>query len=288
MNRKKLVCAVLAAISSGPSAVYAQDDARVMQLEEIVVTAQRREQSLQDVGVSVTAFTATDIERANITEAKDYLISTPNVSFSEDGQAGNRSINVSIRGVGDISLGENSVASSIGYYIDDFNVAAVSNGTVNPQLLDIEQIEVLRGPQGTYFGRNSSGGAINITTKKPTDEVYTEFGVDYSSYDGAGDTQSAHAIFNTPLSDKFYLRSVLSYETSDGLVENVNPAGTKDSGHDITHARFSGRWLASDATTVDVSVTLTDEENGFDGGVGSGVLDLDTASIFGSGFSSYR
>jgi iron complex outermembrane receptor protein len=289
MKLKKSAASMALLMVAGTPLAHGQtDDAQsidgVLQLEEIIVTAQRREQSLQDVGVSVTAFTSEDLERSNITEAKDYLLSTPNVSFSEDGQTGNRSINISIRGVGNVALGESSVANSIGYYMDDFNIGAVSNGTVNPPLIDVERIEVLRGPQGTYFGRNTSGGAINITTKKPSEEAYTEFGADYSSFNDAGDTQGVYGVLNTPLSDRFFLRTVLSYETSSGLVENVNPNGTKDSGYDLSHARIAGRWLASDATTVDLSLTVMDEENGFDAGIGSGVLDLDTRGIFGDGF----
>ncbi|MEM9530967.1 MAG: TonB-dependent receptor [Pseudomonadota bacterium] len=250
-------------------------------LEEIVVTAQRREQSLQDVPLSVTAFTAGELEKASISEAKDYLALSPNVSFSEDGEAGNRSINISIRGVGNVDLGEVSTANSIGYYIDELNVGSVTNGTINPQLQDMERIEVLRGPQGTYFGRNSLGGAINITTIKPNDKLYGELIARGGNFGGLG----VQATGNLPVSDTFMLRGVIAYDEGDGFVRNVNPNGAPNSGFEYLTGRVSARFLPSDNVTIDLSVTHTDEEEGHDGGVGSGVLDLDTQSIFGSSFA---
>ncbi|NQV65175.1 MAG: TonB-dependent receptor, partial [SAR86 cluster bacterium] len=131
-------------------------------LEEIVVTAQRREQSLQEVPVSVTAFTGDAIERRNIKGAADYLAMTPNVSFTEDGQAGSRGLGISVRGVNNLVSGENAVVNSIGVYLDGFSVASVPTQVSNPFLPDMERLEVLRGPQGTYFGRNAVGGALNM------------------------------------------------------------------------------------------------------------------------------
>ncbi len=249
-------------------------------LEEIIVTAQRREQSLKDVPVSVTAFTAGELEKASISEARDYLAMSPNVSFSEDGEAGNRSINISIRGVSNVDLGEVSTANSIGYYIDELNVGTVTNGTINPQLQDMERIEVLRGPQGTYFGRNSLGGAINITTIKPNEKRFGEIVARGGNFGGLG----IQATGNLPVSDTFMLRGVIAYDESDGFVRNVNPNGAPNSGFEYLTGRVAARFLPSDNVTIDISVTHTDEEEGHDGGVGSGVLDLDTQSIFGSSF----
>ncbi len=249
-------------------------------LEEIVVTAQRREQSLQDVPLSITAFTAADLEKSSISEARDYLALSPNVSFSEDGEAGNRSINISIRGVGNVDLGEVSTANSIGYYIDELNVGSVSNGTINPQLQDMERIEVLRGPQGTYFGRNALGGAINISTIKPNQQQYAELTARAGNFGALG----IQAVGNLPISETFMMRAVLAYDESDGVVRNVNPSGAPNSGFEHLTGRVSLRFLPSDNITVDLSVTHTDEDEGHDGGVGSGVTDLDTQSIFGSSF----
>lgn len=258
----------------------AQDNDAKVTLEEIVVTSQRREQSLQDVPISVTAFTARVLEKANITEAKDYLTFTPNVSFSEDGESGNRSISISIRGVSNVDLGEVNVAQSIGYYIDEFNVGTVANGVINPQLQDMERIEILRGPQGTYFGRNSLGGAINITTKKPDENLYGEASVKFGRFS----TWGLEGIINVPVSEKLMLRAVGAYEESNGIVKNVNPNGAPNSGYEYQTLRVSARALPTDQLTLDLSVTYTKEDEGHDASVASGVLDLDTKSIFGGAF----
>jgi len=124
-------------------------------IEEIVVTAQRREQALQDVPVSLTAFTGASLEQNKIKDAADYLSLTPNVGFTDGFSVGKRGIGIGIRGVNNMVTDENTFINSVGVYLDGFSVAAVPTGIVNPQLQDVARIEVLRGPQGTYFGRNS-------------------------------------------------------------------------------------------------------------------------------------
>ena len=112
MNRRSLSMKPLAAsiaLMTVAGATLAQEDASAgeeLTLEEIVVTAQRREQSLQEVPISVTAFSAESLQKNNITEARDYLSAAPNVGFSDDGGSGSRSINISIRGVSNVGLGE--------------------------------------------------------------------------------------------------------------------------------------------------------------------------------------
>ena len=102
-------------------------------LEEVVVTAQRRQQSLDDVPISVSVTKGIEIDTQNIKEAQDYLSITPNVTFSEEGQRGERSIAIAIRGVNNISVLENrGGGSAIGYYYDEVSLGAVSQGTANP------------------------------------------------------------------------------------------------------------------------------------------------------------
>ena len=136
--------------------------------EEITVTAQRREQSLQDVPISLTAYSAESLEKNMVEGIEDYFAKTPNVYITDgatrSGNVSESELGLAIRGISNI--GGNS--SSFGAYIDDFNV---TRATLNPHLVDIERIEILRGPQGTYFGRNASAGAISIYTKKPTDKL---------------------------------------------------------------------------------------------------------------------
>ncbi|MEL7029439.1 MAG: TonB-dependent receptor, partial [Pseudomonadota bacterium] len=141
-------------------------------------------------------------------------------------------------------------------------------------------IEVLRGPQGTYFGRNAVGGALNITTNKPDENYYAEIGAGYERFD----TWSVQGVSNIPISDTVFTRFVAQYEDSDGIVTNINPAGAPNSGFDYLHVRGAVRFVPNDDLTVDLSVSHTDENGNSDATVPSGVLDLDTKSIFGDTF----
>ncbi|MFT7176467.1 MAG: iron complex outermembrane receptor protein, partial [Halioglobus sp.] len=109
--------------------VYAQSGAT---LEEVIVTAQRREQNLQEVPVSVTAFSGATLEKRNIKSATQYLSLTPGVSFTEDGQSGSRGLGISVRGINNLVSGENAFVNSIGIYLDEFSVASVPNQVANP------------------------------------------------------------------------------------------------------------------------------------------------------------
>ncbi len=275
MKNIRLVAAAIAASTS--FAVLAQD---TIGLEEVVVTAQRREQNLQEVPVSVTAFSGEQLERSNIRGAGEYLALTPNVSFTEDGQSGSRGLGIAIRGVNNLVSGENAFVNSVGNYLDEFSVASVPNGVANPLLIDMERVEVLRGPQGTYFGRNSLGGALNLTTRKPTSEYEGQVTLGTESYASAGEMFNFTGVFNAPVSDAFKIRGVVFYEDSSGLVENIGP-GTSDSGHEWLNLRLHAVWEPSDATTLGLTLIYADEDQGTDENVPSGVLDLDTIDTFG-------
>ena len=272
MKIKTCLFAVLTTSLAVP--VYAQSV-----LEEIVVKAQRREQSLQDVPVSVTAFTGDTLENLKITEASQYLQMTPNVSYTEDGQVGARGISIAMRGVSNINTDESAFIQSIGVYLDEFSVSAVANATLNPQLLDLERVEVLRGPQGTYFGRNSVGGALNIQTQRPGDEFGYKIIAGGHGYETTGSQWNAGAIVNIPFSDNFRARAVLFYEDNSGIVKNIVPDGG-DSGHDFVMGRINAEFTPSDATTINVTFMRTVEEQGMDETVPSGVWDTDTVATF--------
>ena len=270
-------------------------------LEEIVVTAQRREQNLQQVPISITAFSGEQLARSNVRSAADYLNQTPNVSFTEDGQTGARGVGISVRGVGTMVSGENAFINTIGVYIDEFSVVSVPNQVANPELPDMERIEILRGPQGTYFGRNAVGGALNLVTKRPTDKLEGEIKTGYESYDGDNSGWQVGGMINVPISETVRARVVGRYEDTEGYVDNIchsgasqadcpgaaennaTPNGADDSGHQTTFLRLSMDWDVSDRTSVKTTLFYTDEEQGTDENVPSGVLDLDSADTFGIG-----
>jgi iron complex outermembrane recepter protein len=270
-------------------------------LEEVVVTAQRREQNLQDVPVSVTAFSGATLEQRNIKNAVEYLTITPGVSFTEDGQTGSRGMGISIRGVTTLVTGENAFVNSIGIYLDEFSVASVPNNVANPNLSDMQSVEVLRGPQGTFFGRNAVGGALNLTTKKPTDEFEAEVTVGGETYEGGGDQGNITGIINVPISDAFKMRGVVYYADSDGYVENkcasgagpqacpasvengFTPNGADGSEQTSLNGRIHLDWDVSEDTNILTSVYYSEDDQDTDENVPSGVLDLDSIDTFGLG-----
>jgi iron complex outermembrane recepter protein len=148
-------------------------------LEEIVVTSQRREERLQDVPISVSAFTQEKMDAQGIRSVDDLTASTPGVNFERMGLSAASNYNdensdVSIRGI-DSSAG----ASTTAIYIDDTPIQSrhIGFGTVNafPELFDLERVEVLRGPQGTLFGASAEGGAIRFVTPEPSVNTYSGY-----------------------------------------------------------------------------------------------------------------
>ncbi len=292
MKIRALIISAIAAVIATP--VNAQST-----LEEVVVTAQRREQSMQDVPVSVTAFTGAEIERINIRSARDYFAMTPNVGFTDDGQSGSKGIGIAIRGVGNLVTGENGTVNSVGIYLDGFSVASVPNNVANPNVPDMQSIEVLRGPQGTFFGRNAVGGVLNLRSNQPTDELGYKISVGGESYEGGNEMGNVTAVINVPLADNFRTRAVLSYEDSGGRVKNAcaagasaascpfaagngfTPNGAKNSGYEEIYFRGKAVWDVTPDTTVNVTLAYTDFDQGHDENVPSGILDVDTTDTLG-------
>ena len=264
---------VLLAAACGVNAIAAEADSDA--LEEITVTAERRVENVRDVPISLTVFDAAAITQQNFQGVESYFSQTPNVSFTSEGTRDRKEL--SLRGISDqLSPDNNIKEGSFGFYIDEFNVA---QGTSNPEIVDIDRIEVLRGPQGTYFGRNSVGGAINITTKQPTNEFFAEASSQYSTFN----TVDSHIILNLPLIDDILaVRIVGRDETSDGNIKNVNPIG---GGNDskYTYGKVIVRYTPTEQLTIDTTATASHERVGMRNGVPSGVLGDFSASVLYSG-----
>src|SRR3989338_3660669 len=152
-----------------PSMVFAQSQ-QANTIEEIIVTAQKREENLQETPVSVTPFTSGNLEDRGFTDLMMIADATPNMQFLAGGAAtgGNNEALVYLRGIGQSN---HSIIfdSGVGIYLDGVYLARSQGGVLD--LFDIERIEVLRGPQGTIFGKNTVGGAVNVITRKPTGEL---------------------------------------------------------------------------------------------------------------------
>lgn len=244
--------------------------------EEVVqVTAQRRSESIQKVPVSITAITAATITRTNIQGIEGWLAQTPNVTFVTNGSRDRKDI--SIRGISNQLNPYSDVRpSAFAFYIDDFSVVA---GTSNPQVVDMQQIEVLRGPQGTYFGRNALGGAINVTTKKPVQRYEAEASFGYSSFN----TKTGSAVVNIPVvKDKFAIRLAGEIASSDGNIKNINPTGGgNDSIYEV--GRIIARYTPDDRTTNDTTFSYSHEDMGMRSGVPTGFVTATWASIYYGG-----
>lgn len=200
------------ALSVASGAAWAQDETSgdtASEREQIIVTARRRSESLNEVPAAITAFTQTDIEAAGISTARDFIALTPNVTLVETQNAGNAF--VVIRGISQARNSEPSVAVIID------GVQQTNPSQFSQELVDIQQIEVLRGPQGALYGRNAIGGAINITTRGPTDEfeAMVSAGVD----NGFG--YNVRGRMSGPLGDRAGFSGGISWRDTDGYLPNT-------------------------------------------------------------------
>jgi iron complex outermembrane recepter protein len=241
-------------------------------LEEVTVTAQRRSESLMTVPIAISAVTSASIEKQNIQGVEDVLANVPNVSFVSLGSRDRKEI--SLRGISNQLNPFTDVRSSTyAFYIDEFNVAV---GTSNPEILDLERIEVLRGPQGTYFGRNAVGGAINVITKAPDNDWFSEVGLGYGNYD----TKEAHLIVNAPIIDgKLAVRASGQIRETDGWIKNINPIGGGNDG-EFNTARITARFTPNENLTWDLNYSYTDGEEGMRVGVPTGFLTATWRAVY--------
>ncbi|MEM8941667.1 MAG: TonB-dependent receptor [Pseudomonadota bacterium] len=249
------------AVSAGPSGVFAQDS----MLEEVLVTAQQREASLQDVPIAISAFSQADIQKNMFRDVTDFVARTPNASFITNGARSRREI--SMRGVTNfVNSNQARRTSTFGFYVDGFNLASSS---INPPILDIERIEVLRGPQSTYFGANALGGGISVITNAPhTDGIEGSVMADYGRFD----TLDIEGILNVPIiKDKLAARINVKDFSSDGNIENINPQG---GGNDSDYEYFRGAllWTPTEDLSINLSYSYADEEVGMREGIPSGVF----------------
>ena len=178
--------------------------------EEIVVTAQRREQSIYDVPVAISAFSPETIERQGITDLVDLGKFVPNLNVTGFSAGHTSSANPFIRGIG---LQDHLITTEpgVGVYVDGIYLGRQVGQNWN--LTNIERVEVLRGPQGTLYGRNSIGGAINIITRKPGDEE----GGKVSLMAGSRGRLNGDAYTNMRLTDQLAMSFTVAYQRRDGL-----------------------------------------------------------------------
>ncbi len=264
MDSRSLRDAVLAAAflcSVGQLAAAASVDSG--EIDEIVVTAQKRSESLQTVPVSITALPAKELEQRAVESFADYGSSIPNLGFGASGDGGSASRTISIRGVG----GDGTT----GFYLDETPLP----DSLDPRIVDIDRIEVLRGPQGTLYGARSMGGTVRLLTKQPDTNVFST-----AVHAGLSSTRHTNSpnwlgdgVVNVPLvSDKLALRAIGFYERDAGFFKRRFPA--TPGGDDLTTVNNVARsevmggslamlWKATDALSITPRILY--QSNGYNG-----------------------
>jgi iron complex outermembrane receptor protein len=217
------ILAASATLATG-TAIAQDTSGDELMLEEVMVTAQKREQSLQDVPVSVMALSAKNIHELGVQSFSDYVLQFPNVSFKSFGAPGGATIYM--RGASDGGDANASGSTpSVGLYLDEQPVTAIG-ANLDIHIYDVERIEALGGPQGTLFGASSQAGTVRIITNKPNTDLF-EAGFDLNGYgtNGGDASYSVEGYVNIPMGDRVALRVVAWYLNEGGWIDNV--AGTR-------------------------------------------------------------
>ena len=182
-------------------------------LEEITVTARKRVESMQDVPAAISALSAGDLNRRFDSDVRDFADSSPNIVIDDTQQGPGGVAAIYIRGIGVADV-EKSVDPAVGVVFDDVYIGQSSGSLL--KAIDIDRVEVLRGPQGTLFGRNATGGVINLARSRPTYDTTGKARITYGRFD----TLKIEGVASTGLSEKVAVKVSAAYEKSDGYIYN--------------------------------------------------------------------
>lgn len=250
--KKKIVCTALAvathSLAVGISPVATAQEAS---LEEIVVTARKRKENLQDVGLSVSAMSGTEIQRTFARDIRDLAFISPNLIIDDTSQGPGGNAAMYIRGIGVADV-EKNFEPAVGVTIDGLFIGANSGALMRS--IDLASLEVLRGPQGTLFGRNTIGGTINIDRTRPTGEFGGKVRAGYGAYD----TYWLDAVVNFGITDDLAVKlSASKNDQQEGYFKNVN-TGDDDGAIDYESYGINFLWTATD--TLEFEYTYQNEE----------------------------
>lgn len=252
LNKKPLALALAAFATVIPTVPLAVAQSERAVLEEVVVVARKRSESLQDVPIAVTAFTESTIKDAGIERPEDFISLTSNVSMLNTVNAGDTQ--VTIRGI----VSTRDAESTFAYVVD--GVLITNPNGFNEELFDIQQIEVLKGPQGALYGRNAVAGAIIVSTKLPSQELEGSIKV------GAGNNElrKVSASVSGPIiEDALAGRLSFSYRDSDGADKN-SFTGQDDVVQNFEDTSLRGRlvWNVNEKLTLDTQASYSEVESG--------------------------
>lgn len=223
------------------------------QIEEVVVTARKRAESLQDTPLSVAAYTADSLNDRQIESSDQLTQITPNLSFSSyaPSAGNNASSQIFIRGIGQTEFLP-TTDPGVGLYIDEVYMARSVGATLD--FVDLEQIEILRGPQGTLFGRNTIGGAINITTRKPGDVFAGSINLKI----GTDNRQEVLASVDVPVNDELLTTASIGSRKRDGYVDRVL-TGEELGDDESLGGRFAALWDATSESSYYLTIDYVKE-----------------------------
>lgn len=247
-----ILCAAAGLNAAAAAAAEGTPAAEPAGIEEIVVTAQKRSESVQSVPIAITAFSAEKLAQSGIGSSDELQKFTPNLTWNPAGGAG---ASVGMRGIVDINFTTGQVGS-VGIVVDEVGLNSPVANTF--ALLDLQRVEALRGPQVTLYGRSTTGGAINFITRRP--EIGGEFNASVAATYGRFDQVDVEGAFGIPLGERAALRVAALSATRDGIFEN-RTLGTVDSGRERRLARVS--LSANLADGLDLYASLhTGEQRG--------------------------
>jgi iron complex outermembrane receptor protein len=261
-NRWILLCGAAAAaiVATPPATAQSPNPAPSVEDEEVIVTARRRDERLQETPVAVTAITAADLDNQLVADVKDLHLGIPNVTIVNN-TGTTTGLQVYIRGVGQDDSSFTS-ESAIAVYVDGVYIGRQIGGLTD--LFDVQSVEVLRGPQGTLYGRNSSGGAIKYTSRRP--ELDNQGG-GLRLTGGSYDRLDLSGFVNVPLiQNRLALRVSANSRQEEGFINTINAAGANVGNDQNATDQQSGRlgllWTPNDDWSVYASFDAFQDNSG--------------------------
>ncbi|MFT6957121.1 MAG: iron complex outermembrane receptor protein [Halieaceae bacterium] len=252
MKKKILITALAVATSSLAATVSPIALATEFALEEIVVTARKRTESLQDVGLAVSAMSQTELDRTFARDLMDLASISPNLIIDDTGQGPGGVAAIFIRGIGAADV-EKNFDPAVGVVVDGIFLGANAGSLLTG--IDLAGVEVLRGPQGTLFGRNTIGGVINVTRTQPTGELGAKVRAGIENYD----TYYVDGVFNVGITDDLAAKVTVSQrDQGDGFYDNVTTGEDGRGAKDYRSYGINLLWEASD--TLEFEFTYQNEE----------------------------
>lgn len=267
LSAERILIGCFAATLVCPAAIAAQDDRaaaanaaqEALGLEEMIVTARKRAESIQDVPVSIRALSDAELQRLGADSLQDFTGSTPGLQLTGDATQ----TQIVMRGVttGPVNHDQTEIKETVGLYLDEVPIS-VQRFSPNLKLFDLERVEVLRGPQGTLYGAGSMAGAVRMITRKPQAEtVEAELSGAVNSVSHGDQGLTLDAMLNVPLvDDVFAVRAVGFYRDNPGYIDNIIVGASNANRESTKGGRIATRYQPHDALSIDTLLFYQDTE----------------------------